>query len=420
MSDWNEYKLSDIVDIKHGYAFKGELFSDEPTKNILVTPGNFKIGGGYKDDKLKYYKGDIPKDYILSHKDIIVTMTDLSKQADTLGFSAKVPNDNTKVFLHNQRIGLLQFKDDTFSHEFLYWLMRAEHYQKFVAGSSTGATVKHTSPTKIRAFKFKAPSNDIVRKKIAKILSNYDDLIENNLKRIKLLEESARLTYEEWFLRFRIDGEKLEVDSETGLPLGWEKKKFISLCKNFTDGTHDSPKAIEADNSYYLITGKHLANNEINFSTAYKISEDDHLKIMKRSGLQNRDILFSNIGTLGQVAMVNEFIDFSCKNVFIFRALENTECFLFEFLKYEPNKENFIAQSSGSTQKFISLQYMRQFKTVIAPNDFLYKFNENIKPIYNELDNLRKQNQLLKEARDILLPRLMTGMIDVEDMEITL
>ena len=345
-------------------------------------------------------------------------MTDLSKQADTLGYSAKVPNDPEKTFLHNQRIGLLKFKDKSFDKDFIYWLLRAEHYQKFVAGSATGATVKHSSPSRIRAFKFKAPTSNVLRKKIAKTLSNYDDLIENNLKRIKLLEESARLTYEEWFVRFRIDGKKLEIDAESGLPFGWEKRKLVSLCVNFTDGTHDSPNQVDGIDSYYLITGKHLASNQIDFSTAYKISESDFLKISKRSGLRRNDILFSNIGTLGHVAMVGKFIEFSCKNVFIFRPLKDVNCYLFEFLKYEQNKNNFIAQSSGSTQKFISLQFMRSFETALAPVTILHEFNKVVSGMYAQIDNLQDQNQLLKEARDILLPRLMTGMIDTDDMDI--
>ena len=88
---WKEYSLDELINIKHGYAFKGEFFSEEPTDDILLTPGNFAIGGGFKAQKLKYYNGDFPVDYILDENDVIVTMTGLSKEADTLGFSAKVP-----------------------------------------------------------------------------------------------------------------------------------------------------------------------------------------------------------------------------------------------------------------------------------------------------------------------------------------
>lgn len=80
-----------ITSIKHGFAFKGEYFTEEENANILLSPGNFNIGGGSKGDKFKYYSGEIPVDYVLKSDDLIVTMTDLSKDGDTLGYPAKIP-----------------------------------------------------------------------------------------------------------------------------------------------------------------------------------------------------------------------------------------------------------------------------------------------------------------------------------------
>ena len=100
-------KLGDVAEIKHGYAFKGDFFCDEPTHYLILTPGNFAIGGGFQE-KPKYYNGSIPEDYVLAKNDLIVTMTDLSKQGDTLGYSAFVPENNR--YLHNQRIGLVIIK----------------------------------------------------------------------------------------------------------------------------------------------------------------------------------------------------------------------------------------------------------------------------------------------------------------------
>ena len=420
MSDWKEYKLSDIVDIKHGYAFKGESFSDEPTNNILVTPGNFKIGGGFKGNKLKYHKGDIPTDYILSHEDIIVTMTDLSKQTDTLGFSAKVPNDNSKVFLHNQRIGLLQFKNSAFSSEFLYWLMRAEHYQKFVAGSATGATVKHTSPTKIRAFKFKAPSDDIVRKKIAKILSNYDELIENNFKRMKLLKESTRLIYEEWFLCFKIDGKKLEVDSETSLPFGWEKKKLKDITSYVARGI--SPKYVES-NGAIVLNQKCIRDNFVNIDLSRSHSLDK--KVSKEKKLQFGDVLINSTGTgtLGRVAQIFEIIEGMTvdSHVSIVRANEMISPYILgRTLEYLEEYITNLGKGATNQQELGRADLESLVQIIIPPVDYQDKYEKYASPIFKEINNLRKENQLLIEARDILLPRLMTGMIDVDNMKVAI
>ena len=419
MSEWQEYTLGDIVDIKHGYAFKGEFFSETPTTDILVTPGNFKIGGGFKSDKLKYYNGEIPDGFVLSHEDIIVTMTDLSKQADTLGYSAKVPIDSSKVFLHNQRIGLLIFKDKSFDKDFIYWLMRAEHYQKFVAGSATGATVKHSSPSRIRAFKFKAPTSNSLRKKIAKILSNYDDLIENNLKRIKLLEESARLTYEEWFLRFRVDGKRLEINPESGLPFGWENKS-VTECDTFKQDKR-KVKEFEGEKKYYATANisetEIIADGEIiswdSKPSRAQIKPNNNTVWFARMSNTYKVLCFNkkNINLQDNSVLSSGFAGFKAKNdlclPFLYFTINST---FFHELK--------DLYATGATQVSLNNDSMSFIKIIEPSANLAEEFGSRTLPLIEEISILRSKNQLLKEARNILLPRLMTGMIDTNDMSI--
>src|SRR6266700_1804125 len=89
--EWPKVSLGDLIDIQHGFAFQGEFFREEPPGDVLLTPGNFAIGGGFKAEKLKYYRGPIPNEFVLQPDDLLVTMTDLSKAADTLGYPAVVP-----------------------------------------------------------------------------------------------------------------------------------------------------------------------------------------------------------------------------------------------------------------------------------------------------------------------------------------
>ena len=118
------------MDIKHGFAFKGEFFSEQPTTYQLTTPGNFAIGGGFQSGKSKFYNGPILDDYVLKVGDLLVTMTDLSKAADTLGYAAKVPPEKGVVWLHNQRVGLVKAKTGAqVSEDFLHYLMRSPSYR---------------------------------------------------------------------------------------------------------------------------------------------------------------------------------------------------------------------------------------------------------------------------------------------------
>ena len=154
---WRTVRLEDLIKIKHGFAFQGKNFSQSPTENVLLTPGNFRIGGGYKDEKLKYYDGPIPSGYVLSSGDVIVTMTDLSKSGDTLGYPALVPTEEKRKFLHNQRIGLVEKKSNEADIHFLYYLMWTSKYHHHIIGTATGSTIRHTAPERIQNFEFLLP-----------------------------------------------------------------------------------------------------------------------------------------------------------------------------------------------------------------------------------------------------------------------
>jgi type I restriction enzyme S subunit len=155
---WHETLLSEFISVKHGYAFKGNNISIDPTNFILVTPGNFKIGGGFKFDKFKYYTSDdFPKDYIFKTGDLVVTMTDLSVDGDTLGCSALIPDSYlNQVYLHNQRVGKVLFKKEI-SKYFILELMKTPDYQWYILGSASGTAIRHTSPTSICSYAFKLP-----------------------------------------------------------------------------------------------------------------------------------------------------------------------------------------------------------------------------------------------------------------------
>ncbi|MBD2148785.1 restriction endonuclease subunit S [Pseudanabaena sp. FACHB-1277] len=200
MSEWKKTRLGDLIDVKHGWAFKGEFFTETPTKNILLTPVNFHIGGGFKDDKFKYYDGDFPQEYILKEGDVIITMTDLSKMGDTLGYSAKIPKSN-KIFLHNQRLGLVIPISENINIDFIHWLLRTRQYQKTIVGSCSGSTVKHTSPSKIRDYVFLLPSSP-EQKRIADVLSCLDAKIENLRRQNETLEQIAQTLFKHWFIDF--------------------------------------------------------------------------------------------------------------------------------------------------------------------------------------------------------------------------
>jgi type I restriction enzyme S subunit len=391
---WGNYCLADIIHIKHGWAFKGEFFSEEPTDDILLTPGNFIIGGGFKAKKLKYYKGEFPVDYILEENDVIVTMTDLSKEADTLGFTAKVPAWFGKRFLHNQRIGLVSLKTNEFDLNYLYWLMRTYSYQKFVANGATGATVKHTSPTKICQYKFIAPENKDTQRKIASILSAYDDLIENNLKRIKLLEEKAFLRYKQI-----VKEEKVE-------------KHILSEFGDIITGK--TPSTVITDNfgDDVLFIKTPDMHNQIFVEHTDQMLSELGAKSQEKKFLPPLSLCVSCIGTAGVVGItskpsqtnqqINSIVFYEQKNVYFFYALMSQM------------KEQLDALgSNGSTFTNVNKNKFENMEVSVPNQKVLEEFAQEFEAPFNLILTLQKQNAKLREARDILLPKLMSGQIEI-------
>lgn len=149
---WTVLRLGDVVDIKHGFAFPGSEFSTDPGYPTVVTPGNFRIGGGFQQTKVKTFSGDAPDGFVLEPGDLIVTMTDLSKTGDTLGYPAFVPAD--RMYLHNQRIGKVLSRDRRLVDlRYLALVMQTSSYRAHVLGTASGSTVRHSSPSRILGYK---------------------------------------------------------------------------------------------------------------------------------------------------------------------------------------------------------------------------------------------------------------------------
>jgi type I restriction enzyme S subunit len=180
---WGVSELNELIDIKHGFAFKGEYFSDKETDEVLLTPGNVKVGGGFKSEKYKFYAGPIEANYIFSSGDIFVTMTDLSKASDTLGYPAIVPEIIEKRFHHNQRLGKVIYREHPASYPmFIYHTLCSASYRQSVLGSATGTTVKHTSPKKILCHRLVNSLNGLVEAEFERLVASYNLMASINNK----------------------------------------------------------------------------------------------------------------------------------------------------------------------------------------------------------------------------------------------
>lgn len=412
MSEWKEVKIGDVCSIKHGFAFKSKFFKDEKSTYVITTPGNFHIGGGFKmADKPKFYDGPIPQDYVLHKNDLIVTMTDLSKGGDTLGYGAFVPALEGFTFLHNQRIGLVQYiNTDVVEKEFLYWLMRTRHYQKFVVNHSSGSTVKHSSPSLIGKYTFKCPIIPTQRR-IAAILSSLDAKIENNNKVNAKLEEIAQNLFKEWFVDFGPFKDSKFVDSELGpIPEGWRVGFFSKTVDVMPGGT---PKTDVEE--YWL-------NGEIPFFSPKDAGSDVYCvtteKAITTSGLNacssrlypKNTIFITARGTVGKVVMAASDMAMNQSN---YAVKPKDGCnYYYTFLQTLSITEKLKHKSNGAV---FSAIVTRDFdENIVIPEKCIEdQFNMLVAPIFSNIWSNLQENQRLATLRDTLLPKLMSGEIEV-------
>ena len=174
----------------------------------------------------------------------------------------------------------------------------------------------------------------------------------------------------------------------------WKNYTAQEFCLNVTDGTHDSPKPTEL--GHYLITSKHLQNNAIDFTSAYKISEEDYQKVIKRSAVVQHDILFSMIGTIGNTVRVKDpIVDYAVKNMAIFKMGGNElkSKWLYYWLKSSKSKEYISSRLAGSTQSYLTLDTLRNFP-ISAPSE---SEMQTIVSIISSLDNKIELNRQIND-----------------------
>ena len=239
------------------------------------------------------------------------------------------------------------------------------------------------------------------QKKISSILKLLDDKININNKINNNLEQQAQAVYYKMFS---------EVNT---VPVE------LSSIIDVRDGTHDSPKAQAT--GYYLITSKHLLPFGVDKASANHISKADFDKINERSLVETQDILMSMIGTIGLISYIPyETVDFAIKNVALFKTSHTPELayYFLCYLKSEKTLQHIGKCLAGSTQKYISLGELRKMPIYSPTTNEIREFNCLVKPMFEKIVSRTYENALLAEMRDSLLPKLMSGELDVSKIDI--
>ena len=423
---WAEIRLADIVDVKHGFAFSGENIRGKPPGDILLTPGNFAVGGGFKGDKFKYFDGPVPEEYVLRENDLIVTMTDLSKQADTLGYPASVPKPQHFRYLHNQRLGKVVIRDDAkVDKRFLSYVLRTHEYRHEILASATGTTVKHTSPSRILAFKTLLPP-PAEQRAIAHILGTLDDKIELNRRMNETLEAMARALFKSWFVDFDPVRAKAE-GRDPGLP-----KPIADL---FPDSFEDSelgeiPRGWRigcVDNEFDLTMGQSPPGNTYNETgdglPFYQGRTDFGFRFPTRRVYctaptrlaRQGDTLISVRAPVGDINMAAEDCAIG-RGVAAARHKTGSRSYSYQFMRSQAEVfDRFEAE--GTVFGSIGKKDFHAISCVVPPRGLAVEFERRLAPVDGRIEVTDLEGRTLAALRNTFLPKLISGELRVKDAE---
>jgi type I restriction enzyme S subunit len=301
---------------------------------------------------------------------------------------------------------------------FHYYLLKSSNLRRFAGGAAQPLLTQGF----LRSLEMYFPSLP-TQQKIASILSAYDDLIENNNRRIQILEEMAQRIYREWFVHFRFPGHEnvKMVDSELGkIPEGWEVKNLEVVCSEiFSGGTPSTSNNEYWDgNICWLSSGE--TRNKLILDTKKFITSLGVDNSSTRLALEG-DVVIASAGqgnTRGQTSlcMIDTYIN---QSIIALRADNKSLISDYLFVALSTKYQQLRAVSdSSSSRGSLTQELLRNFLIIVAPFNLQKDFQSFAKASFLKSGNLRSRNQTLRKTRDLLLPRLISGRLDVEELDI--
>jgi type I restriction enzyme, S subunit len=327
-----------------------------------------------------------------------------------------------KIWLANRQGGassdvlVLRTKKD-YSPRFIYYVLSDSIFFSYADVTSKGTKMPRGDKNAI--MKYTIPRYDVeTQHKIANVLSTYDKLIENNNRRIEVLEQSVEEIYKEWFVRMRFPGYE-NTKFNKGIPVGWEVKKLGSLINISSSKRVYSSDYVESGVPFYRSKEVIQLSNGETISDMLYISDEKYRKFKEKFGApQKNDILLTSVGTIGVPMLVRNNNPFYFKdgNLTWIQSSSNAKLanYLYYWLKSGAGQQQILSSTIGTSQSALTIENLKRVKVIIPEDTVLSMFNDLFSDIIESISNFTTQNQSLIRQRDLLLPRLMNGTIEVK------
>lgn len=396
MKEWRKVKLGDLYEVHNGLS-KGRQFFG--TGFPFLTFSNV-FNNWFLPNELDSLVQTTDKEReacSIKYGDVFITRT--SETMNELGMSSVALKDYPDATYNGFTKRLRPFTDKVLPNYIGYYLRSPKFRGKFMAFSSM-TTRASLANDNLLNMEIELPPMD-VQKKIATILSRYDSLIDNYQKQIKLLEEAAQRLYKEWFVNLRFPGHE-NTKIVDGVPEGWEKKKLGDIAdvlmgqspkSEFYNSEQKGLPFHQGVGSY----GKRFVNDVVYTTSFTRIAEANSL-------------LFSVRAPVGRLNISKNKIVIG-RGLAAMKHKNGMQSFLFYMLKERFFKDNIIG--NGSIFASISKNELLDLRFIIPANSIIYKYERFASDIDAKIQKLDSQLRLLTESRDRLLPKLLSGDIEV-------
>ena len=410
---WEKVKLGKYVEILSGFAFKSKDFLNCGVPVIKIK--NITQEGVTLEDVSYISKelADKNEKYHLNYNDILIALTGshINQMSSVVGRIARIKYHEDSLL--NQRVGKVFAKDSKLCDiDYVYYFLSQDYIKISLASKAGGAANQaNISPNDVKSLTVRWPDIE-TQHRIADILSAYDDLIENNQKQIKLLEEAAQRLYKEWFVDLNFPGHE-NTKIVDGVPEGWRVASIADICDTVGGGTPSTKiQSYYEKGDILWVTPTDITRN---FSLALLDTEKkitpEGLKNSSAKMLPAETILMTSRASVGFFGMCKYEV---CTNQGFISCIpkrENLQMYLLFNLK--SRVEEIRQKAGGSTYLEISKTVFRELKIILPKDEVLAEYQKNVHDIFDEIYCRTEMIKSLVDMRNRLLPKLMSGEVEV-------
>jgi type I restriction enzyme S subunit len=420
-------RLGDVADMLVGFAFKSAGFLNAEADGVPLLRGDNVqqryIRWGDKTKKWPTSEVDEFERYQLAVDDVILAM-DRPIVGDGLKMAWIKPEDLPCLLV--QRVCRLRGRSNVALTRFVRYVLAAPAFSEHIHRITTGANIPHISGKDIAAYEFHLPGID-EQAGVVECLSAYDDLIAVNQRRVALLEDAARRLYHEWFVSLQFPGHEL-VPLRDELPEGWRRMPLGELCDQTPGASvRTGPFGSQLHQSDYKPSGvpvvmpQDIVADRIRHDRIAHVDESTASRL-SRHALRAMDIVFPRRGDISKRALVEHHqAGFLCGTgcLKISLPLQPLHPQVLYFQLAAPEMVKWIeGQAVGATMLNLSASIMRSVSCLVPTYSMQKQFVDIVSSLRAQIDALGAQVEALSKARDMLLPKLMSGKLDVSSIRL--